>query len=100
MKNSVFMIKYNRKEMAFDDFTKARATAIKMLKEKKREGEFVIGFKETVCPADFDHGKHIIAMFVQYKRRCGDFACKHYSVTIKHYAAIDRAPFDPIFKMN
>ena len=104
MKNSVFMINYGRKEMAFDDFTKARANAIKMLKEKKREGEFVVGFTEQVCPLDYDRSKHKITMCVQYRRRPWDnggyLAYKHYSVTIKGYAAIDRAPTDPIFKMN
>lgn len=104
MKNSIFMINYGRKERAFDDFTKARANAIKMLKERKREGEIVIGFSEQVCPIDFDHGKHKITMYVQYKRRPWDNggypAYKHYSITIKHYAAVDLAPTDPIFRMN
>lgn len=104
MKMSVFMVRYGRKTLAFDDFTTARANAIKMLKERKREGEQVVGFSEKVYPIDYDRSKHKITMTVLYKRRPWDnggyWANKHYSVTIQGYAAVDRAPSDPIFKLN
>ena len=104
MKMSVFMVRYGRKTLAFDDFTTARANAIQMLKERKREGEQIVGFTEKVYPIDYDRSKHKITMTVLYKRRPWDnggyIAYKHYSVTIKGYAAVDRAPDDPIFKMH
>lgn len=104
MKMSVFMVRYGRKVKAFTNFTEARANAIQMLKERKREGEQIVGFTEKVYPIDYDRSKHKITMTVLYKRRPWDnggyWANKHYSVTIEGYAAVDRAPSDPIFKLN
>lgn len=104
MKMSVFMVRYGRKTLAFDDFTTARANAIQMLKERKRESEQIVSFAEKVYPIDYDRSKHKITMTVLYKRRPWDnggyWANKHYSVTIEGYATVDRAPSDPIFKMN
>ena len=104
MKMSVFMVRYGHKTTAFDDFTIARANAIKMLKERKRESEQIVSFAERVYPLDYDRSKHKITMTVLYKRRPWDnggyWANKHYSVTIECYAAVDRAPSDPIFKLN
>ena len=104
MKMSVFTINKGRKTIAFTDFTEARANAVKMLKERKREGEQIVSFTEKVYPIDYDRSKHKITMTVLYKRRPWDsggyWANKHYSITIEGYATINLAPADPIFKLN
>ena len=104
MKMSVFMINYCRKVKAFTNFTDARAQAIQMLKERKREGEQVVNFTEKVRPIDYDRSIHKITMSVLYKRRPWDnggyWANKHYSVTIECYGEVCTAPPDPIFKIN
>lgn len=99
MKMSVFTINKGRKTIAFTDFTEARANAIKLLKERKRDGEVVESFKEKVCPLDYDRSKHTISMCVTYKSWQGGWRHKRYSVTIVCYGTHNLAPGDPIFRM-
>ena len=104
MKMSVFMVRYHCEKHAFTDFTEARAKAIEILKNRKREGEQVCSFAEKVCPIDYDRSKHKITMTVLYKRRPWDnggyWANKHYSITIECYGESRPTPADPIFKLN